>query len=91
MAGSSLALLAFLGGLAAHVGGAGVRIGAIRVLFWGALAMVITAGVGTLFGGAGLSRIEEGSARATNPPIAISTGGSEVLGERFSEGERPIR
>jgi len=51
VAGSSLALLAFLGGLAAHVGGAGVRIGAMRVLFWGALAMAITAGVGTLFGG----------------------------------------
>jgi VIT1/CCC1 family predicted Fe2+/Mn2+ transporter len=53
VAGTSLALLAFLGGLAAHVGGAGVKIGAVRVLFWGALAMAITAGVGAMFGGAG--------------------------------------
>ena len=47
---SSLALLALLGGLAARVGGAGVMIGAIRVTFWGGLAMAITAGIGWLFG-----------------------------------------
>jgi VIT1/CCC1 family predicted Fe2+/Mn2+ transporter len=39
-----------LGGLAARAGGAGVAMGAIRVTFWGALAMVLTAGVGALFG-----------------------------------------
>jgi len=38
------------GGLAARVGGARVVIGAIRVTFWGALAMALTAGVGWLFG-----------------------------------------
>jgi VIT1/CCC1 family predicted Fe2+/Mn2+ transporter len=47
---SSLALLALLGGLAARVGGAGVMIGAIRVTFWGGLAMAMTAGIGWLFG-----------------------------------------
>jgi VIT1/CCC1 family predicted Fe2+/Mn2+ transporter len=43
---ASLAVLALLGGLAAHVGGAGVITGAMRVTFWGALAMAVTAGVG---------------------------------------------
>lgn len=50
VSGTSLFFLAFLGGLAARVGGAGVTAGAIRVTFWGALAMAITAGVGALFG-----------------------------------------
>jgi VIT1/CCC1 family predicted Fe2+/Mn2+ transporter len=47
---SSLALLALLGGLAARAGGAGVMIGAMRVAFWGGLAMAMTAGIGWLFG-----------------------------------------
>ena len=47
---SSLVFLALLGGLAAKVGGAGVLPGALRVTFWGALAMGLTAGVGALFG-----------------------------------------
>jgi len=47
---SSLVFLATLGGLAARVGGASVPVGAMRVTFWGALAMALTAGVGTLFG-----------------------------------------
>jgi VIT1/CCC1 family predicted Fe2+/Mn2+ transporter len=50
VAGTSLLFLAVLGALAAHAGGAGVRVGAIRVTFWGALAMAITAGIGALFG-----------------------------------------
>jgi vacuolar iron transporter family protein len=50
VSGTSLVFLALLGGLAARVGGAGVTIGAIRVTFWGALAMAVTAGVGLLFG-----------------------------------------
>ena len=50
VSGTSLAFLALLGGVAARVGGAGVTVGAIRVLFWGALAMALTAGVGALFG-----------------------------------------
>ena len=49
VAGTSLAFLALLGGLAAHTGGAGVTAGALRVTFWGALAMAVTAGVGVLF------------------------------------------
>jgi VIT1/CCC1 family predicted Fe2+/Mn2+ transporter len=47
---TSLAFLAILGGLAARVGGAPVSVGAMRVTFWGALAMALTAGVGFLFG-----------------------------------------
>lgn len=47
---SSLFFLATLGGLAAHAGGAAMSIGAIRVTFWGALAMALTAVVGGLFG-----------------------------------------
>ncbi len=47
---SSLLFLALLGGLAARAGGASIAIGAIRVTFWGALAMALTAGVGRLFG-----------------------------------------
>ena len=50
VSGTSLMFLALLGGLAARVGGAGVAIGAIRVTFWGALAMAVTAGIGWLFG-----------------------------------------
>ena len=47
---SSLVFLALLGGLAARAGGAPILVGTIRVTFWGALAMVLTAGVGRLFG-----------------------------------------
>jgi len=50
VSGTSLLFLALLGGLAARVGGAGVVSGAIRVTFWGALAMAVTAGIGALFG-----------------------------------------
>jgi VIT1/CCC1 family predicted Fe2+/Mn2+ transporter len=46
----SLAFLAILGGIAAKVGGARISTGAIRVTFWGALAMALTAAVGSLFG-----------------------------------------
>src|ERR1700686_490124 len=48
VSGTSLFFLALLGGLAAHVGGAGVMAGAIRVTFWGALAMAVTTGVGAM-------------------------------------------
>jgi len=47
---TSLAFLALLGRLAARVGGARVAVGAMRVTFWGALAMALTAAVGALFG-----------------------------------------
>lgn len=50
--GTSLVFLALLGAVAARVGGAGVLRGAVRVTFWGALAMALTAGVGSLFGAA---------------------------------------
>jgi VIT1/CCC1 family predicted Fe2+/Mn2+ transporter len=50
VSGTSLLFLALLGGLAAHAGGASLKLGAIRVTFWGALAMAATAGVGALFG-----------------------------------------
>jgi vacuolar iron transporter family protein len=50
VSGTSLLFLALLGALAARAGGASVTPSAIRVTFWGALAMGITAGVGVLFG-----------------------------------------
>jgi VIT1/CCC1 family predicted Fe2+/Mn2+ transporter len=50
VAASSLVFLALLGGMAARAGGASIAIGAIRVTFWGALAMALTAGVGRIFG-----------------------------------------
>ena len=45
---SSLLFLAFLGALAARAGGAAVVPSVLRVTFWGALAMGVTAGIGTL-------------------------------------------
>ncbi|MBU6481353.1 MAG: VIT family protein [Nitrospirae bacterium] len=50
VSGSSLLFLALLGSLAARAGGASVITSAVRVTFWGALAMALTAGVGALFG-----------------------------------------
>jgi VIT1/CCC1 family predicted Fe2+/Mn2+ transporter len=50
VAASSLFFLALLGSLAAGAGGASIVTAAVRVTFWGALAMAITAGVGALFG-----------------------------------------
>jgi vacuolar iron transporter family protein len=46
----TLALLLVLGSVAAHVGGATRTRGALRVAFWGAVAMGCTAAVGRLFG-----------------------------------------
>jgi VIT1/CCC1 family predicted Fe2+/Mn2+ transporter len=54
VSGTSLLFLALLGGLAARAGGAGVTLGAMRVTFWGALAMAVTAAVGALFGTTGI-------------------------------------
>jgi VIT1/CCC1 family predicted Fe2+/Mn2+ transporter len=48
--GSALVLLAVLGAIAARVGGAAMLRGAVRVTFWGALAMGASALVGKLFG-----------------------------------------
>jgi VIT1/CCC1 family predicted Fe2+/Mn2+ transporter len=50
VAGASLIFLAALGATAARIGGARIWIGAIRVTFWGAVAMAVTAGVGWFFG-----------------------------------------
>jgi vacuolar iron transporter family protein len=50
VAGASLLFLAALGAWAAYAGGAGVTTGALRVGFWGALAMAVTTGAGSLFG-----------------------------------------
>ena len=47
---TSLVCLAALGALAAATGGASAKTGALRVAFWGALAMAATAAVGALFG-----------------------------------------
>jgi VIT1/CCC1 family predicted Fe2+/Mn2+ transporter len=50
VSGSSLLFLALLGSLAGHAGGASKVKAAVRVTFWGALAMALTTGVGALFG-----------------------------------------
>ena len=50
VSGLSLVFLALLGGVAAYVGGANILSGAVRVTFWGALAMAATAGIGALVG-----------------------------------------
>ncbi|MBN9090439.1 MAG: VIT family protein [Reyranella sp.] len=50
VAGASLILLAGLGVLAARAGGANMLRGAMRVTFWGALAMALTMGAGAVFG-----------------------------------------
>lgn len=50
VAASTIVGLAVLGGLGAGAGGAGILRGALRVTFWGALAMGATAVVGALFG-----------------------------------------
>ena len=47
---ASLAFLAMLGALGARAGGASLVKGVLRVVFWGALAMAVTAGVGRIFG-----------------------------------------
>jgi VIT1/CCC1 family predicted Fe2+/Mn2+ transporter len=49
---AALASLAFLGGLAARMGGAKILPGVVRVTFWSVLAMGVTAGIGSLFGSA---------------------------------------
>lgn len=46
----SLLMLALLGGLAARAGGARPLVGAMRVTFWGAIAMALTGGAGAVFG-----------------------------------------
>jgi VIT1/CCC1 family predicted Fe2+/Mn2+ transporter len=50
IAAVSLVCLAALGAVAARTGGASAWKGTVRVTFWGAVAMAITAGVGKLFG-----------------------------------------
>ena len=47
---ASLLFLALLGEIGARAGGADVLKATLRVTFWGALAMALTAGIGKLFG-----------------------------------------
>ncbi len=47
---ASLAFLALLGAIGAKAGGANIIKATTRVTFWGALAMALTAGIGTIFG-----------------------------------------
>lgn len=47
---ASLVFLALLGGIGARVGGADIVRATVRVTFWGALAMALTAGIGAIFG-----------------------------------------
>jgi VIT1/CCC1 family predicted Fe2+/Mn2+ transporter len=48
-AAASLVLLPVLGALSAHTGGASMPRAIVRVTFWGALAMALTAGAGRVF------------------------------------------
>ncbi|MEQ1609469.1 MAG: VIT family protein [Hyphomonadaceae bacterium] len=48
--GASIAFLALLGFLGARTGGANIWKSVLRVVFWGAMAMLVTAGIGRLFG-----------------------------------------
>lgn len=50
LVGVTLLALALLGGAGAYIGQASVMRGAGRVLFWGIVAMAVTAGIGSLFG-----------------------------------------
>jgi VIT1/CCC1 family predicted Fe2+/Mn2+ transporter len=50
VSGASLLFLAGLGGLAAHIGSANVAKGIMRITFWSALAMGVTAAIGALLG-----------------------------------------
>lgn len=50
VAATSLLFLVLLGSLAAYAGGANPIKGGLRVAFWGAMAMALTAGVGAMFG-----------------------------------------
>lgn len=52
VSGGSLLFLALLGAMAARAGGSPVGKSVVRVTFWGALAMALTAGVGAWFGAA---------------------------------------
>jgi vacuolar iron transporter family protein len=47
---ASLGFLAILGAIGARAGGANILRATVRVTFWGALAMALTAGIGKLFG-----------------------------------------
>jgi VIT1/CCC1 family predicted Fe2+/Mn2+ transporter len=51
--GAALVSLAILGGVAAKAGNAAVIPSVVRVVFWSAIAMAVTAGVGTFFGATG--------------------------------------
>ncbi|MDQ0390953.1 VIT1/CCC1 family predicted Fe2+/Mn2+ transporter [Labrys monachus] len=50
VSGASLAFLALLGAVGAWAGGANILRAMVRVAFWGALALAVTAGIGKIFG-----------------------------------------
>jgi VIT1/CCC1 family predicted Fe2+/Mn2+ transporter len=50
VAAVALLALVILGGAGARLGGAPMRPSILRVVFWGSLAMLVTSGVGRLFG-----------------------------------------
>lgn len=50
VSGASLGFLALLGAIGARPGGANVSKATVRVTFWGAFAMALTAGIGAVVG-----------------------------------------
>ena len=91
VSGASLLFLATLGSLGAWVGGAPRLRAATRVTFWGALAMALTAGVGFLFGVAGL--VAGAMSMAAGEYVSVSsqadTEGADVARERVELAEQP--
>ena len=47
---ASIVFLGLLGGIGAHAGGAPLLRPVVRVVFWGVMALLVTAGAGALFG-----------------------------------------
>ncbi len=96
VAGTALLLLASLGFWSAKVGGARPWLASLRVTFWGALAMALTAGVGRRHGvAAGHSKrrtVEQASSRrgpfvarrqarsSTNPPGPLTSSAPSLRG-----------
>ncbi len=74
---ASLAFLALLGAIGARAGGANVLRATVRVTFWGALAMALTAGIGNIFRHDYL-KTRRRYAPTVRPPLThlFSTGGA---------------
>jgi hypothetical protein len=89
---ASLFVLAALGALAAWAGGARIARGALRVTFWGALAMGVTAGAGALRHGCIVLRLltARGTARIDPVWTALQRQPSDAVGNEFRGAFNPV-